>query len=130
MTNLPKIILSFTLHSLLSPLAVHAQNIIGSIPNPLPKYPSTQGQGLFAFLNNIIRLVGTIAGIFMIVQLIMAGFDYISASGDPKKATQAWAKIWQSLIGMIIIASTFVIAAVVERLTGIKILEPVIYGPN
>ncbi len=128
--NTSKFSLSLVLYSLLSPLTVHAQNVIGPIPNPLPKYPSSQGQGLFAFLSNVLKLVGTIAGIFMIVQLILAGYGYISANGDPKKTSLAWTKIWQSIVGMVIIASAFVIASVVERFTGIKILNPVIYGPN
>ncbi len=115
--------------SLFFPLHTSAQGVIGSIPNPLTKYPSTQGQGLFNFLSNVLKLVGTIAGLYMIIQLIMAGYGYISANGDPKKTALAWMKIWQSILGMVIIASAFVIASVVERITGIKILTPTIYGP-
>lgn len=115
-------ILSF----LVSP--VHAA-VIGPISNPLPKYSGVGGAGLFLFMSNVFKLAGTIAGIYMIIQLIMAGFAYISAGGDVKLTTAAWNKIWQSILGMIIIASAFVIAAVVERFTGIKILNPTIYGP-
>ena len=105
-----------------------AQNLIGPVTNPT-KYGGTGGQGLFTFLGNILKLAGTIAGIYMVVQLIIAGFTYISANGDEKKTLLAWNQIWQSILGMIIIASAFVIASVVERLTGIKIISPVIYGP-
>lgn len=114
------------------PFFVHAaDSIIGKVNNPT-NYggTTTSGQGLFLFLGNILKLVGTLAGIYMIVQLIMAGYTYISANGDEKKTMQAWAQIWQSILGMIIIASAFVIASIVERLTGIKIISPVIYGPN
>jgi uncharacterized membrane protein (Fun14 family) len=107
---------------------VLAQNIIGPVTNPT-KYGGTGGQGLFLFLGNVLKLVGTLAGIYMIVQLILAGYLYISANGDEKKTLQAWAQIWQSILGMIIIASAFVIASLVERFTGIKIISPVIYGP-
>ena len=103
--------------------------IIGSISNPLPKYSGNAGEGLFLFLSNIFKLAGVIGGIYMIFQLIMAGYAYISAGGDVKLTTAAWNKIWQSVLGMVIISSAFVIAAVVERFTGIKILNPVIYGP-
>jgi hypothetical protein len=109
---------------------VFAQNIIGPVDNPTPLYPSANGQGLFLFLGNVLKLVGSLAGIYMIVQLILAGYLYISANGDEKKTLQAWAQIWQSILGMIIIASAFVIASLVERFTGIKIISPVIYGPN
>ncbi|HOZ80799.1 MAG TPA: hypothetical protein PK370_01100 [Candidatus Woesebacteria bacterium] len=113
----------------LKPSAVNAQGLVGSISNPLPKYPSTDGSGLFLFLSNILKFAGTIAGIYMLIQIIIAGYTYISASGDPKKTDQAWAQIWQSLLGIVIIASAFTIASVIEKITGINIINPVIYGP-
>lgn len=103
--------------------------VIGSVANPLPKYASSNGEGLFKFIGNILKFAGTIGGIYMIIQLVMAGFSYMSAAGDPKATAAAWAQIWQSILGMVIIASAFTIAALVERFTGIKILAPVIYGP-
>ncbi|MFA5895145.1 MAG: hypothetical protein WC851_05215 [Candidatus Shapirobacteria bacterium] len=108
---------------------LYAQGVMGGITNPLPKYASTNGEGLFKFLGNVLKFIGTIGGIYMIFQLIMGGFAYINSAGDPKAASAAWSQIWQSILGMVIIASAFVIAAVVERFTGIKILAPVIYGP-
>jgi hypothetical protein len=104
--------------------------IFGTVANPLAgKYDSTSGEGLFAFISNIFKLIGTLAGIYMVFQIIMAGYGYISANGDPKKTEAAWAKIWQSVVGLVIIASAFIIAGLVERFTGINILNPVIYGP-
>jgi len=101
---------------------------IGSIKNPT-NYHSVKGEGLFTFLSNIFKFAAVAGGIYMIVQIIMAGFDYISASGDPKKIEIAGAKIWQSLLGLVIISSAFIIAGLVGRFTGINILNPQIYGP-
>lgn len=117
--------------NLIHPFIVYADSLIGSVSNPLPQLSTgTNGQGLFIFLGYILKFAGTIGGIYMVVQLILAGYTYISASGDEKKTLQAWAQIWQSILGMVIIASAFVIASVVTRLTGIAILSPVIYGPT
>ncbi len=102
---------------------------LGSIDNPT-NIPSVKGQGLFTFLSNIFKLIGVAGGIYMIIQIIMAGFDYINASGDPKKTEAAWAKIWQSILGLVIISSAFIIAGVVGRFTGIDILNPKITGPS
>lgn len=102
--------------------------LFGTIQNPT-KYASDQGSGLFTFLSNIFKLATAIGGIYLIVQIILAGFQYISASGDVKKTEAAWAQIWQSLLGLVIIAAAFIIAGVVGRLTGINILTPTIYGP-
>jgi len=114
--------------TIIHPFLVQAAGIFGSISNPT-KYASTNGEGLFVFLGNILKLVGTIAGIYMIVQFIMAGYGYLAANGDVKKTEAAWAMIWQSVLGMVIIASAFVLASIIQRITGIQIISPTIYGP-
>lgn len=103
--------------------------IFGTIENPT-NYTSNNGSGLFTLLSNILKLAGVIAGLFFIVQIIMAGYLYISANGDPKKTEAAWAQIYQSAIGLAIVASAFVLASVIGKVFGIDILNPVIYGPG
>lgn len=103
--------------------------IFGTISNPT-KYASDKGSGLFTLISNLLKFAGVIAGLFFIVQIIMAGFSYMAANGDPKKVDLAWAKIWQSLIGLLIVGSAFVLASVVGKLLGIDILNFQIYGPG
>jgi Type IV secretion system pilin len=106
-------------------------NFFGDIQNPTAYTTGDQGQGLFTLISNILRLAGVVAGIFFVIQVILAGYAFISASGDPKKAEVALAKIWQSVIGLLIVSSAFVLAALLGRILGIDdILTPVIYGPN
>ena len=102
--------------------------IFGNITNPT-KFAEGPA-GFFNFLNTIFKLAGTIAGIYFVVQIILAGFTYLSANGDEKKTAAAWATIWQSLIGIAIVASAFIIASVIGKVTGIDPLNPTIYGPN
>jgi len=107
--------------------------IFGSIKPPVANnkyFTAANGGGFFLFLSNLFKLAGTIAGIVMLVQFITAGYMYLSSEGDPKKASQAWAKIWQAIVGLLIIAAAFIIAGLVEKFTGIKILNPEVYGPN
>ncbi len=104
-------------------------SIFGSIDNPT-KYESIGGSGLFTLLSNIFKFAGVIAGIFFVVQIIFAGYAFLSASGDPKKAESAFNKIWQSLIGLLIVSAAFVIAAFVGSILGIDILNPDITGPG
>jgi hypothetical protein len=107
-------------------------SLFGTIDPPLQNayFQTTQGEGLFLFISNLFKLAGVIAGMFLIVQILTAGYGYLSANGDIKKTEMAWNKIWQSALGMVIIASAFVLAGIVSRLTGIDILNPTIYGPN
>lgn len=104
-------------------------SIFGSITNPT-SYTGDAGEGLFLFLSNIFKLAGVIAGIILIIRLISAGYLYLSALGDPKKFQQAGDTITQSILGLVIVAAAFIIAGLVGRLTGIDILNPVIYGPK
>ena len=105
--------------------------VIGPIAAPFSNsyFSTANGGGLFLFISNVFKLMGVIAGIYMIFQFITAGYAYINSAGDPKVAAAAWAQIWQSILGMVIIASAFVLAAVIGYFTGINILSPTVYGP-
>lgn len=105
--------------------------------NPPPGvnlYPSGPcGSGLIAFLSNIIRLGIVIAAVYAIINLILAGFQYITGAGDAKAVGQAGEKITHTLIGLLIIAGSFVLAAIFGLLIfgrADAILKPTIYGPT
>jgi hypothetical protein len=103
--------------------------IFGNIPNPT-KYTGTNGEGLFLFISQVFQLLGIVAGLYFAFNLIIAGYGYLSANGDIKKTEQAWNQIWQSILGMVIVSSAFVLASVVGNLFGINIIHPIIKGPN
>lgn len=106
--------------------------IFGDITPPINNndYFKDDGSGIFLLISNVLKLASVIAGLFFLVQIIMAGFAYMSANGDPKKTEAAWTKIWQSLVGIIIVASAFVITSVVGSFVGIdNILNPTIPTP-
>lgn len=105
----------------------------GSVTNPLVKYGSIQDNGLTNFFTNIIRLVFVVAGIYAFINFILAGFAYMTAGGDAKKLDAAWAKIWQSLLGLVIIVGSFALISLVSLIIfgdASYILNPVIYGPG
>lgn len=90
---------------------------IGKIspPSNIPDVIDSTGKltGLVVFINGILRLVFIVAGLWGFFNLILGGFGFINAGGDPKNIEKAWAKIWQSLLGLLIIVSSFVIAAII-----------------
>lgn len=102
--------------------------LLGTITNPT-QYNSTNSSGLFMFISNIFKLAGAIAGIIFIFKIITAGYAYLSAAGDPKKFQQASDTITQSILGLVVVMSAFVIAAIIGRFTQVDILNPTIYGP-
>lgn len=102
-----------------------------SITPPLtsPDYQNVD-TGLPKFISNLINLAAIIGGIFVLLNFIIAGYAFMTAAGDPKKVQNAWAKIWQSLLGLVIIVSAIAVISVIQDIFGIKILEPVLTGPG
>jgi hypothetical protein len=104
--------------------------LIGKIANPLPKY----GGYLAAtkLLSNIIRLIIVGGGIYALINFVLAGIGFIGAAGNPERVSSAWAKIYQSIIGLSVITLSFVFAGLLgELLFGSwnAILRPQITGP-
>jgi len=88
--------------------------------------------GLVQFTNVLLKLLIGVAGLFAFFNIIIAGYTFMSAGGDAKKVEQAWARIWQSLLGLLFVAGSFVLAAIFGWLIfgdARAILVPTIYGP-
>lgn len=69
--------------------------------------------GLILFLSNIIRIATVVAGIWVMINFILAGWSYITSAGDSKAATDASAKMTNSLIGLAIIIGSYTLAAII-----------------
>ena len=116
-----------------------AFSVFGNIQNPLGTafgsaggYSSVQG-GLGLLITNLIKLTTIGAGIWFLVNLLTAGIMYIGSNGEAEKITIAWGKIWQSLIGLLIIVSALTLTAIISKVffgDYSTILNPVIYGPG
>lgn len=89
-------------------------------------------EGIITLLNILLKLLVAAGGIYALINIILAGYSFISAGGDPKAIESAWAKIWQSLVGLLIIAGAFLLTAVISQLMFGRpdaILNPQIYTP-
>lgn len=81
------------------------------ITNPL----TNMGDGidpLVKMLNLGLQVVFIVAGIWALVNFIIAGFKFITAGGDSKKISEATSKITMTVIGLAIIVATPLIAMV------------------
>lgn len=113
-----------------------AGDIVGTITNPLSNsYGNVIDPkgGLIGLLTNILRLVFVVAGMYAFFNIIIAGYQYMSAAGDSKALSAAWARIWQTLIGLVIVVGSFALAALFGYLIFKDpgfMLRPTIYGPG
>jgi len=116
-------------------------NPVGKIKNPLDTIaqqngttnPYTDISKLGLFISNLLKVFTIGAGIFVIINFVLAGFSYITANGDEKKIETANSMITNSIIGLAIMAGSYVLAGIVSYLIfgdPTTILKPTIYGPG
>ena len=90
-------------------------SIFGAIDRTpgVDRYGDLAEGGLNDFVSNILAFLGVLGGIIMFISLIVAGWQYLSAQGNPQVLVNAGNKIIGSLIGLVIIAAAFVIASII-----------------
>lgn len=95
-----------------------AQNPFGQIAPPVPLQAFSGGTvaGIPILINILLRTLVVIAGIFTVFNIVLAGYGYLSAEGDPKKISDAASKIYQSIIGLVVVAGSFGLAAIIGRI--------------
>jgi hypothetical protein len=85
-------------------------------PSTIDKINSVEGGGIGQILGVMTKGLIAIAGIYALINIILAGYAFMSAGGDPKKVADAWAKIWQTILGLAVSAGAFVLAAIFSKL--------------
>lgn len=89
--------------------------------------------GLVGFLSNILKFASLAAGLFAIVNFVLAGYGIMTSNGEPEKMTKATQKIWNSILGLVLIVASFAFAVLLGWILFHKpdaILKLEIYGPE
>ena len=113
------------------------QNLLADVTNPFGTITpaktgidaATPGEAIGKLIQLAIWLLIIGAGIYALFNFVLAGYAFMSAEGDPKKVAGAWAKIWQTALGLAIAAGALVLAAIFGQLifgSATAILNPVI----
>ncbi len=108
-------------------------NPFKSINNASPLASSNQGSGLIILLNTLLKTAIVIAGVYVLFNIILAGYTFLGAGGDPKKVQAAWEKIYQSVIGLVVVAGSLILAMVFSYLifgNPLEIISPQIFTPQ
>lgn len=82
------------------------------------------GIQLNAVVSTIVGVMTVVAAIWFIFQFITAGYQWISSGGDKTNLQQARDKITNSMIGLIIVVSAWIIIGVIGKIVGLDILNP------
>lgn len=91
-------------------------NPFGTVTPPKTALGNDPGQAIGNLIQLVIWILIIGAGIYALINLILAGYAFMSAGDDSKKVEGAWAKIWQTLLGLALAAGAFVLAAIFGQL--------------
>lgn len=100
----------------------HAQlrnftNYDADVTNP----PPALLQDIEVVFNNIVQIILYLAGIVAFIYLLLGGFHYLNAGGDPKAAAQARTTVTYAVWGLILVVIAWIILRLIERFTGVPV---------
>lgn len=72
------------------------------------------------FTNIVQDLVG-FAGIALFIMLLVGGFRYITAGGDPKAVDAAQKTITYAIMGLVLILASYLILVLIKLITGVDV---------
>lgn len=95
-----------------------AQNPFGTLPAPkeVSGFAGTGGEAVGKLIQMSIWLLIIGACIYALFNFVLAGYAFMSAGDDAKAVAGAWAKIYQTVIGLLFAAGAFVLAAIFGQL--------------
>lgn len=88
--------------------------VFGNIqpPDALDRFGGYQ-EGPGKLLQLIMTLIIMAGGIYALFNFLLAGYGFLGAGDNPKNVEAAWAKIYQTIIGLVFLVGAFLIAAII-----------------
>ena len=80
-------------------------------------------QDLVVIVQRILNIVVRLAGIAVFIMLIIGGFQYLTAGGDPKKTQAASNTLTYAIFGLVAVIAAWFILLFIEKFTGVKVTE-------
>lgn len=87
--------------------------------------PTDPGGGLAFYIATLWQTVITVGGIAFIIYLVWGGIEYLTSGGDKARIDDAQKKITSSVIGIVILISSYAITYFIQQVFKINILKPV-----
>ncbi len=79
-----------------------------------------QGATLSVLINPLIKNTLVLSGIVSFFVILFAGFNYISGAGDKNKMTQSTQMLTYGILGLIVVASAFLITNILGKVLNFK----------
>ena len=86
-------------------------------------------QDLEVVFQQIVSVVLGLAGIVLFIMLLMGGFKFITAGGDPKAVESAKKTLTYAIAGMVLLAASFLILRFIQEFTGVDVTNFRVFQP-
>jgi hypothetical protein len=96
---------------------------IGSLRFPGIGHITLKVPSLSQLVGNLVLLAYFVAGLFFLIQLAIGGISWMNSGGDTKALEAARMRLMNALIGIVIVAASFVIAVIVTTALNINIFS-------
>lgn len=77
---------------------------------------------------NLVGSILSVAAILLFVLLLAGGFKYLTAGSDPKAVESAKKTISSAIIGVVVVAGSYLILVLIKKLTGANVTDFNIVG--
>ena len=118
---------------------VWAANELGTVKNPLTELGSPYGDiegrtgaGLNVFLSNAMKLLIVVGGLFATINILLAGYSYITSNGDQQKVEIAGKRITYAALGLGVMVLSLIITGALSWIMfgDVKVLlQPGVWTP-
>ena len=89
--------------------------------------------GVLFFMSRLISYITIVAGIWVFANLLLAGYTYVTSSGNAQNHTIVRDKLTMSILGLVLIVTVYAIAGILGTLffgDAAYLLNPTITGPE
>lgn len=78
-------------------------------------------KGFEWIFQNIVTSILSFAGIVLFILLIYGGFKYMTSGGNPESVTSAQKTLTSAIVGIVLIALSYLILVIIEYFTGANV---------
>lgn len=80
-------------------------------------------QDFAVVISRILNIAVRLAGVAVFIMLIIGGFQYLTAGGDPKKTQAASNTLTYAILGLAIVIGAWFILLFIEKFTGVEVTQ-------
>lgn len=98
------------------------RSVFGTITPPKEFGGITGEAGINKYILIFVTFIFTLSAVMFVFMVLYSAYQMIASGGDKEGVARARARITYAVIGLILLAFSFVIFRIVEQITGFKII--------